>query len=57
MGTHHTHNVLTTLGPGVGAVQVIQGNIVDNLLLLVNITLSEKKKNADSTAEFLKTKS
>merc|ERR1711939_666767 len=40
-GTHHGAQVLTTLRPGVCQVQVMQGNILHNLLLLVDIALGQ----------------
>lgn len=37
--SHHAHHILSTLGPGIGHVQVMQRHILDNFLLLVDLSL------------------
>ena len=41
-GAHHAHDVLATLGFGVCRVEVVQGHVLDDLLLLVNVTLEQQ---------------
>eukprot|EP00756_Hemistasia_phaeocysticola_P008403 Hpha_TRINITY_DN14610_c2_g17::TRINITY_DN14610_c2_g17_i1::g.48399::m.48399 len=38
----HRHRVLSTLGAGVGDVEVVEGDVLDDLLLLVHITLGHR---------------
>ena len=38
---HHGHDVLPALGPRIGHVQVVEGDVLDDFLPLVNIALIE----------------
>lgn len=37
--SHHAHHILSTLGPGIGHVQIVQRHILDDFLLLVDLSL------------------
>mmetsp|Transcript_6282 Transcript_6282/g.18359 ORF Transcript_6282/g.18359 Transcript_6282/m.18359 type:complete len:351 (+) Transcript_6282:612-1664(+) len=38
---HHGQDILATLGPGVGHVQVVERHVLDDLLLLVHVSLGQ----------------
>ena len=38
---HHGHDVLPALGPRIGHVQVVEGDVLDDFLPLVNVALTE----------------
>ena len=38
---HHAHNILATLRPRVGHIQIVEGHILDNFLLLVDVALGD----------------
>ena len=40
--THHRHDVVATLRTSVGNVQVVQGDVLDHLLLLVHFSLWQR---------------
>jgi hypothetical protein len=39
--THETHEVIAALGTSIGHVEIVQGNILYDLFLFVNVTLWE----------------
>ena len=49
---HHGHDVLPALGPRIGHVQVVEGDVLDDFLPLVNIALTENCVKSQSGLKY-----